>query len=644
MVFFHFSKKIPIFAEKNIMNGLLATYCKKELQSAIFEEITTKGLNVMSHRGNVFSKTLLLDKDLKITEIPSDSVKFSVGTCSPENAGTNTVVDDDCILVFDGKILNKSDLYSLLSINSDSGKDAGLASLLFRKYGTACFKMIKGFWSIIVLDRKNGVIYAARDHFGNRPLFFCDTSNQFAVATESRALYTLFDDCRSINRNTVIDFLLWGDIGKFDQFFFNDIHSVEPSYYVKYTISTGKTSVEKYYTLPCNRSDDSYHKDSEKKCLDTIRHLLAESVYNNLKLYNEPVAIGVSGGMDSSSLLCTARQTNPDKTIVAYTTTDKYDGGEVKWAEIVVRHTGVDWIKVVCTSEDIVEKLAYANKIHNVPLYNASSLAQYRIMEEVKKQGLSIVIDGQGGDEMLGGYPAYFPLHLKVLRANGEWLSWWHELMSVKNSGLSVKEMLARRIKLIAKQIYYDNLKLALNARREEYNSLLPQTRDAYFKQPLPITTTKKQVLNDALYESYTKYLANILRWGEHSAAAFGIECVMPLSDSTDLAEYVFSIPSAYKIHDGWNKYLLRKSMVGLVPDEICWRKQKMGFYIPEQNWLNELGDVIIDTIRKSEDPEGCINKKYMMENWSRLYSPSNPIYQRFAFRCYSYLLWRNGL
>jgi asparagine synthase (glutamine-hydrolysing) len=624
------------------MKGLFAAYYKRESQSSTIEEyeIVINGLNVMSHRGNVRREVLLLDKDLKTVETHSDVVKFSIGSCSPKDDTADMVVDDDYVLIFDGKILNKQDL----SVYWDEGGDSYAAFLLFRKYGVACFKMIKGFWSIIVLDRKNSIIYAARDHFGNRPLFFCDTSNQFSVATESRALYTLFDDCRSINKNTVIDYLLWGDIGKFDQFFFHDIHSVEPSHYVKHEINTGKTSVEEYYTLPCNRSHDSYHKDSEKKYLDTIRHLLAESVHNNLKLYDEAIAIGVSGGMDSSSLICTARTTDPGKTIVAYTTTDKYDGGEAKWAEIVVRHTGVDWIKVVCTSEDIVEKLAYANKIHNVPLYNASSLAQYRIMEEVKKQGQAVVIDGQGGDEMLGGYPTYFPLHLNVLLRSGEWSTWWHELMSVKNSGLSVKEVLVRHVKLIAKQIYYDNLRLAMKARKEEYNSLLPQTRDAYFKQPIPFKPVKKEVLNDALHESYTKYLANILRWGEHSAAAFGIECVMPLSDSVDLAEYIFSIPSAYKIHAGWNKYLLRKAMLGLVPDEICLRKQKMGFYIPEQNWLNELGDVMINAIRQLEDPEDCINRKYIMENRNRLYSPSNFQYQRFVFRCYSYLLWRNGL
>jgi asparagine synthase (glutamine-hydrolysing) len=626
------------------MNGLLATYSKIELQASKIKDVVTSGLNVMSHRGNVQSETLLLNNNLKLTDIHADDIKFAGGSCSPEKNAINTVIDEDCILMFDGKILNKGELCVILSLGSEEKEDAYVALHLYKKYGADFFRMMKGFWSIIVLDRKKKIIYAARDHFGNRPLFFCNTSKHFSIATESRALYTMFNDCQSVNKDTVIDYLLWGDIGKFDQFFFEDIHSVKPSHYVMYEINTGKIFIEEYYHLNYNHCQSSYDEKEEETAIKKIRDLIAASVHDNLQQFDMPVAIGVSGGMDSSSLICTAKKTDPEKTIVAYTTTDKYDGGEAKWAEIVVRHTGVDWIKVVCTSDDIVEKLAFANKIHNVPLYNASSLAQYRIMEEVKKQGQAVVIDGQGGDEMFGGYPAYYPLHLKALRADGAWLTWWREWMSVGNSGWSKKEMVERRIKLIAKQIYYDNLKLALKARKEEYNSLLPQTRDLYFKQQMPVKPIKKEVLNDALYESYTKYLSNILRWGEHSAAAFGIECVMPLSDSIDLAQYVFLTASIFKIHNGWNKYLLRKAMIGTVPDEICRRKQKMGFYIPEQNWLNELGNVIFDVIRKSEDPEDCINKKYIIENWSRLYTPSNPLFQHFAFRCYSYLLWRNGL
>jgi hypothetical protein len=84
--------------------------------------------------------------------------------------------------------------------------------------------------------------------------------------------------------------------------------------------------------------------------------------------------------------------------------------------------------------------------------------------------------------------------------------------------------------------------------------------------------------------------------------------------------------------------------MFGTVPDEICLRKQKMGFYIPEQNWLHEMGDAMLASIQKTDDSENCINKSFLTGNWNRLYTPANPLFRQFAFRCYSYLLWLEGL
>jgi asparagine synthase (glutamine-hydrolysing) len=338
-----------------------------------------------------------------------------------------------------------------------------------------------------------------------------------------------------------------------------------------------------------------------------------------------------------------AKHTDPSRTFVAYTTTDNDDGGEACWAEKVVRHTGVEWIKIACTAADILEKTAIVNRAHSAPIYNPSSITQFRMMEEVKKQGQTVIIDGQGGDELLGGYPAYYPLFLQSLRKNGELRNWWNELKQVGNTGMTPKDILLRRLKLWAKTHYYTPQKLAQKKQRYACESLTPDVRDRYFDHPSPIPSIKKEVLNDALFESYTLFLGNILRWGEHSAASQGIECVTPLADHLDLTEFAFSVPSSFKIHDGWNKYLLRKAMEGIVPDEICRRKQKMGFYYPEHKWLNEIKNPLFETLQKMEDPEDCICKKYILENMNRLYTPANPLYRQFIFRCYSYLLWRNS-
>ena len=627
------------------MNGLLTFFEKQDTNSTHLKHLLNKGLESLSHRGKKKDSPLLMNNNLESISSNEASAQLIMGSCSTQNNDSHIASHNGNILFFEGHLLNKAELCrQFIFVDEKEVSDSDIVLRMLENSGINCLKSLKGFWSLIFLDYNNKTIYGARDHFGNRPMYFCNTNKRFALASESRTLYTLFEDARSINQSTVIDYLLWGNIGQADQYFFNNIHSIEPSHFVKYEIETGSMAVEPYYKLTYNQSKIVYSEINEQIYLNKLRNNISDSVRENINLFDGAVAVGVSGGMDSSSLICTAKNTNPDRTLVAYTATDNYDGGEANWAEKVVRHTGAEWIKVVCTTEHIIEKIDAVNRVHNIPIFNASSLAQYRIMEEVKKQGQAIFLDGQGGDELLGGYPDYFPLFLKSLRKNGGWHNWYNELSKVGNSGMTKKDIFTRRLKLWAKAHYYKPKVLAKNKRKYELESLMPKATDSYFKQPSPIPKIKKEILNDALYESYIHFLGNILRWGEHSAASHGIECVMPLSDSLDLAEFVFTIPSSYKIHNGWNKYLLRKAMTGIVPDEICWRKQKMGFYIPEQNWLNEMEKAMFDTIQKLDDPENCINKKYILENRGRLSTYNNPLYQRFIFRCYSYLLWRNGL
>jgi len=627
------------------MNGLITIYKKKAFPSSALKQLSDKGLDTLAHRGGITRHVFLLTQHLENVTQPDGVAQLAMGACSPPNNASPVASHNGDRLFFDGRLLNKKELCRTLSIiNEHHMNDAEIVMRMIQQHGIGCFGSLKGYWSLIYLDAKSKAVYGARDHFGNRPLWFCNTGNHFALASEARSIYALFEDTRSMNRHTIIDFLLWGDIGSTDQFFFNEIHSVEPSHFVRYEIETNRLTVERYYTLTYDRSKTSYQVTSEKHYVDTLRDYLTDSVQKNLSLFDGPLAVGVSGGMDSSALLCLARAIDPARTLVAYTTTDDDDGGEACWAEKVVRHTGVDWIKVVCSSEDILEKSTAVNRVHSAPIYNPSSLTQYRVMEEVKKQGQRVIIDGQGGDEMLGGYPAYYPLFLQSLRKNGEWRTWWKELMQVGNTGMTPREVVVRRLKIWAKVHYYSPQKLAQKKRKDIYDSLTPEFRDRYFKCTSPIPQIRKEILNDALFESYTLFLGNILRWGEHSAASHGIECVMPLSNYPELTEYAFSIPSSFKIHHGWNKYLLRKAMEGIVPDEIGKRRQKMGFYFPEHKWLNEIYKPTLDTLQKMEDPENCINKKNIFENINRLYTPENSSYQRFIFRCYSYLIWSNGL
>jgi len=624
------------------MNGLLAVCKQKEIPFSDMKGLLDRGLDMMSHSRARARTFVLLNKKLQKEK---DSVRLALGACSSFNHYSNMASEDGDILIFEGRLLNKPNLLKYLSLNDgNNAPDAEVVLQLIKERGVYCFSLMHGFWSLIYLDAKNKTLYGARDHFGNRPLWFCHTPSHFAMASESRTLFSLCDDARTIDRNTVIDFLLWGNIGVRDQYFFNDIHSIEPSHYVKYEMETHRLKVERYYSFSYNRNTSPFNETYAIHYNNILCEKITDTVEKHLSLLSGTLAAGVSGGMDSSSLLCLSKKINPDRNFVAYTVTDNYDGGESVWAEKVVRHTGVEWVQVVCSADDIIEKLEPVNRLHNTPVYNASTLVQFRMMEEIQRQGQTVFFDGQGGDELFGGYPSYFPLFLQSLRKNGEWKRWWRELMRSGNSGLSAKELLSRRFKLWAKTHYYSPKVLAQKKRKDIYESLMPEVRDAFFEAPSPVKPIEKEVLNDALFESYTLFLGNILRWGEQSAATQGVECVMPLSDNPELTEWVFSAPSWLKIHDGWNKYMLRQAMAGIVPDEIRLRKQKMGFYFPEQRWLNDFKMPLISAFQNREDPEECLNKKFILAHINRLYTPGNLLYQQFVFRCYSYLLWRNSL
>lgn len=644
------------------MNGLVAIFKKQEVSAYCLTDLLETGLQSLTHRGGDARAIFLMDSRLRCVNRslgqPEPGVSLGLASCSKQNDTTHIASYDRNMLFFDGCLLDKAELAGQLPVAPEHVTDAELVLRLLEQQGVGCLKRLKGFWSLIYLDARNKTLYGARDHFGNRPMWFCHTGRHFALASEGRTLYSMLEDVRRINKERVIDFLLWGEIGRKDQYFFRDIHSLEPSHFVKYEMETDRLTVERYDTLPYNRSNTSYNVAAEKQYTDEIRRLMTDSVDKNLRLFDGSVAIGLSGGMDSSALACLARKTHPDKDVTAYTTTNEYDDGESRWAEIVVRHTGMEWVKVLCTPRQLIDDIKRLNGIHSAPIYNASSFTQYRLLEEMAKDGHTAVLDGQGGDEMFGGYQTYFPLFLRSLRKNGEWKNGWNELIHVRHSGMTLREMYMRMLKEWAKTHVYTPLRMARWSRRDIYDSLMPNARDAYFKSLSLMSEAhdtyskslslmpgfKKEVLNDLLFESYTLFLGNILRWGEHAAASKGLECVMPLSDSPDLTEYVFSIPSSFKIHNGWNKYLQRRAMVGIVPDAICWRKEKMGFYFPERQWLSALEGVMYDAIERMDDPEGCLCKTRLLAQRSRLFTSSHEVYRSFIFRCYSYLVWRNGL
>jgi asparagine synthase (glutamine-hydrolysing) len=628
------------------MNGLFAVIEKEKVSLPFLEELTDCGLKTLSHRGSSGKEIFIFDeKQLLNSHDPHLLALFSMATCfSTKDDKKYYAKKGNLWMIFEGKLFNHKQLMEKIqncNIESPHVLDIDLAIELFSKKKKDAFALFEGYWSLIAVDMDEQKIYAARDHFGNRPLYYCKTNTQFGISSESRTLFSALKDAGKINRKAVFDYLLWGDSAQHRQNFFSDIQELSPSSCLIYSLKDHSFEEQSYYVLAYKNCKGGYNEYEEPFYIDKIRQIIFESLDNHL-WNKDKIAIGLSGGVDSSTLLCTMKKINPDIRITAFTSTDFYDGGEICWAEKVVKYTNVDWVKVPCTSQQILEQLGEINRKQNIPVFNASSIAQYKVTEAVKHHGFDTIMDGQGSDELFGGYAAYFPPFLQSLRSQWMFKDWIRELLSIHNTDISYRNIMMRRIKIFLKKYYYHGEKLAKKVKPVEYNLLLNNEceKDNFFAENH--IETVKTVLNDYLYESYTIFLPHVLRWGEHAAASFGMDCVMPFSDSIQLAECVFSIPSTFKIHNGWNKYLLRSAMTGIVPDEIRWRKQKFGFYVPEKRWLNEIGNQLKDLICQLDDSDVFVDKNALIKDWEKLYVSNNYSFQQFAFRYCSYLLWRN--
>ena len=562
-----------------------------------------------------------------------------------EDLGNSSSQTRRCSIVFEGKLFNRQALLGRVTDNSHliaQESDEEIVRALFAEHGADIFADLEGYWSLVILDAEKRQLFAARDHFGNLPLFYCNTDSCIGISSRSRPLHRIDEKAKEINKNAVMDYLLWGDVVKHNQAFYAHIHALPPAHYLLYSFDNQTLEINSYYELPYKRCKAGYNEYEEPLYIDHVRQLVLDSVKDNVGNQSR-LAVGVSGGLDSSAILCSALKLKPDCRYTAFSFVNEYDTRENFWMEKIIQHTAVDWVKVSCKAQEIVEELPQLIEIQDIPIFKTSTFVQYKVMQAAKSHGFEAFLDGQGGDELFGGYTAYFPPFWQSLLSQWQIKDLMREWFHLKNADISCKNAFLLMLKNFAKKYYFSNEKLAKHIKPQELSFLNADLKNNYFRFPSP-KAAQKEVLNDYLYDSYTNLLTHILRWGESSAGGFGMDCLMPFSNSKKMAEYVFSLPSTFKIHNGWGKYLLRSAMVGIIPDEVRWRRQKIGFAAPEYHWLQEIGMEIKQQISILNDAENVVDKKSLLNQWNKLYTPQNFHFQQFVFRYYSYLTWRNSL
>jgi len=513
----------------------------------------------------------------------------------PTPSGHQPMSNDDGTLwvVFNGEIYNYIELKEellKLGYHFKSNCDTEVLLKSYEAWGVDCLNRFNGMWAFVIYDAKKNLLFGARDRFGVKPLYFFKKSGYFAFASEIKSLITLPFLEKQINEKAVFDYVIKGLEEYQEESFFKDVYELKPSSYFIFDLNSGHLSILKYYEL---RFFEGFERYDDKKALEfskDIKGLIFDAV--KLRLRSD-VSVGtcLSGGLDSSTVVCvinsflneTYLNQIGDKQKVF---TASYPGkniDESKWAKIVVNSTITQWFQTFPEPEELMHDLEELVYYQDIPFGSTSIYAQYRVMELAKENGVKVLLDGQGGDELFGGYHVYYKVYLAELIKNYQFSTFFSELKHIRESGINP---ITGVLKNLLSPFFSDKLKEMFGKIKYPLLSYLSRDLLEANKERIFIEETSNN-LNEFLYRHMTYLnLKTLLKYEDRNSMRFSIESRTPFADDINLIEYMFKIPSSYKIHNGWTKYILRTSMEGVIPKEIQWRRDKIGFATPEKDWL----------------------------------------------------------
>lgn len=525
-------------------------------------------------------------------------------------------------IVFNGEIYNYIELRDELKQKGyefHTSTDTEVALAAYSEWGYECVNRFNGMWAFVIYDKSKKQLFASRDRFGVKPFYYCKNENIFAFASEQKALLAAGIVDFKPNERAMADYWLFTTMEEEEEGMLKGIYELVPSYSLTLNLDTGELKKWKYYTLPySNKYTDANFNLTES--VEKIQALFLDAV--KLRLRSD-VEVGscLSGGMDSSSIVSAIYKLT-GKGLNTFTASfHNKNIDESPWAKIVSDYTHSNAHYTYPSSAELLKDLRNLIYCQDVPIWNTSTYAQFRLMRLIKENGIKVVLDGQGGDELFGGYGNYYFYYLRDILQN-EGMVEFNKQVSASGKRKEYFKQL-----FLKKQLGYLPLSVQLKAHLAIHPELKYVNRDILQRN---IERVKREKDNDSLNEHLNKQFNNTLlktylKCEDRCSMWHSVESRTPFSDDINLIEYVFSLPSSVKMMNGEMKSLLRKTMRGIVPDNVIDRKDKMGFKTPNRQWISEIRN---DVRHLFENPALAefIDTKSILKDYETLFNqPDRP-------------------
>lgn len=613
---------------------------------------------------NVRQAFLSYSPKLSVSELGDQKFQFGFGhrrlsVIDVSAAGHQPMCDNkkQVWITFNGEIYNYVELKETLQlkgVNFYTHTDTEVILQAYLFWGQDCVEHFNGMWSFVIYDSNRNILFGSRDRVGVKPFYYYMDKDVFVFASEQKALAQCPLVQTGINFAEASRFLA-GDIyfkEQGEENLFSNIFELLPGYNFEFGLSTNTFHKWKYYSLNINTEFVEFNKARFNEYRDKTESLLINSI--KLRLRSDvPVGSCLSGGLDSSAIVCLidhlakgGNYANFGEKLNVFTL--KFEDqaiDESKWAKHVVDQTDAEWNLVSPGPEDMFKDFRALNYAQDIPVCSTGTYAQFRLMRATRDKGIKVVLDGQGGDELFGGYFIHHFIYWKELLRRGKFSKFYSELLGYDKPGLGANRIVTDFAKSIFLPFVSDSTQVRLLQRHAIQNEFLNKNvirqyiSSGDFKSDQAESSSNS--LNEVLLRDFMEgRLKMFLKYEDRSSMWHSVESRTPFADDVELTNYVFSIPGAYKIRSGRNKYLFREAVRKYLPQPVADRKDKLGLVTPIDDWMKQLRNRTLEVIDNSV--KDYIDVKGIKKKPDRFFKISNHEDGVRVFRMLSFTIWKD--
>lgn len=507
--------------------------------------------------------------------------------------------DQHLWIVYNGEIYNYLELREELRARGYtfiSQSDTEVILAAYQEWGRECLSRFNGMFSFVLLDRSTRTLFAARDRFGVKPLYYwVSPDGTVAFASEIKQFTALSSWRARVNGQRAYDFLNWAILDHMDETMFEGVYQLRGGEMVELAIPLAKALSRSDARLPTCRWYELHPRSFAGSPADAIhefRELFTDSIRLRLRA-DVPIGSCLSGGLDSSSVVCLlnellrARDANAlQGTFSACATVKRFD--ESEYIDAVTKHTAVASYRVFPEADNLFRVLDQITWHQDEPFGSTSIYAQWHVFQLAAEHSVKVMLDGQGADELLAGYHNYFGVRYGSMLRSLRWFSLWQEMRAAarhhRYSPLwSLKQMFNNVLPEFLRQPLRRLAgKPGLSVPWLNMRTLGAEARDPFLEhggaKALSVQAmSRAQILHTSL--------PMLLHWEDRDSMAHSVEARLPFLDYR-LVEFVLGLPDDLKIREGTTKKVLREALRDTLPEPVCNRMDKMGFVTPEEIWI----------------------------------------------------------